>query len=221
MATFKEAFAAAKKAGKETFVYDGKLYTTEVAVKNANENDFLDVTNTSKVESKKTVKLKKNLWPLQSQLLSLYGSPSYVTPSFKKNNIGTAVLPYTMWMDNIRFDKFAMHKSCVDSFVRVMTYIWEANDKDYDKIKAQQLHVFSGCWNIRAKRGGSTASVHSWALAVDIAAPYNGLGKKPGYNKYSFTNESLIVKAFKEEGWIWGGDWSRPDGMHFQAARIV
>ena len=123
MATFKEAFAAAKKAGKESFVYDGKLYTTEVAVKDANVNDHVDVTNTSKVESSKTPKLKKNNWPLQSQLLSLYGSPSYVTPSFKKNNIGTAVLPYTMWMDTIRFDKIAMHKSCIDSFVRVMTYV--------------------------------------------------------------------------------------------------
>lgn len=221
MATFKEAFAAAKKAGKETFTYDGKLYTTEVAVKDANENDHIDVTNTSKFVAEKTTKLKKNNWPLQSQLLSLYGSPSYVSPSFRKNNIGTAILPYTMWMDNIRFDKIAMHKSCIDSFQRVMNYVWEANDKDYEKIKAQQLHVFSGCWNIRTKRGGSTASVHSWALAIDIAAPWNGMGKKPGYNKYSFTNDSVIVKAFKEEGWTWGGDWEkRPDGMHFQAARV-
>ena len=58
MATFKEAFAAAKKAGKETFVYDGKVYTTQVAVKDANVNANIDVTNTSKVETK-SVKLKK------------------------------------------------------------------------------------------------------------------------------------------------------------------
>jgi hypothetical protein len=25
---------------------------------------------------------------------------------------------------------------------------------------------------------------------------------------------------FKEEGWIWGGEWSPPDAMHVQAARI-
>jgi hypothetical protein len=221
MATFKDAFAAAKKKGKDTFVYDGKVYTTEVAVKDAHVNDHIDVTNVSKAELPvKATKLKKNVWPLQSELLKLYGSPSYVTPSFKRDNIGTAVLPYTMWMDTIRFDKIAMHKSCIDSFTRVMNYVWEANDKDYEKIKAQQLHVFSGCWNIRMKRGGSTASVHSWALAIDIAAPWNMMGKKPGYNKYSFTNDSVIVKAFKEEGWTWGGDWSRPDGMHFQAARV-
>ena len=30
MATFKEAFAAAKKAGKETFIHEGKVYTTEI-----------------------------------------------------------------------------------------------------------------------------------------------------------------------------------------------
>lgn len=163
--------------------------------------------------------LQKNDWPAQTELIKLYGEPSYEA-KFKKAHITSAKLPYTMWMDKIRFDKITMHSCCIDSFIRVMTHVWEENGKDYEKIQAQKLHVFSGCWNIRSKRGGSTASVHSWAMAVDIAAPWNGLGKTPGYNKYSFTNDSLIVKAFKEEGWIWGGDWKRADGMHFQAAHV-
>jgi hypothetical protein len=70
-------------------------------------------------------------------------------------------------------------------------------------------------------RGGSSLSTHAFGVAIDIAAPWNALGKKPGYNKHSFTEKSLIVQAFEAEGWVWGGRWERrPDGMHFQAARI-
>lgn len=219
MATFKEAFAAAKKAGKETFVYDGKLYTTEVAVKDAKEEGHIDVTNTVKESQVLTVsKLKKNVWPLQTELRKKFGTPDY-GGTFKKN-MTQIQLPYTMWMDDIKITKCWMNKICADSLVRVLTYVWDENGRDYDKIKAQQLHVFSGSWNIRNMRGGHSLSTHAFGLAIDIAAPYNALGKKPGYNKYSFTENSLIVKAFKEEGWVWGGPWSRPDGMHFQAARV-
>jgi hypothetical protein len=219
MATFKEAFAAAKKAGKETFVYDGKLYTTEVAVKDAKEEGHIDVTNTVKDSQVPTVsKLKKNVWPLQTELRKKFGTPDY-GGTFKKNMVSVN-LPYTMWMDDIKITKCWMNKICADSLVRVLTYVWDENGRDYDKIKAQQLHVFSGSWNIRNMRGGHSLSTHAFGLAIDIAAPYNALGKKPGYNKYSFTENSLIVKAFKEEGWVWGGPWSRPDGMHFQAARV-
>lgn len=220
MATFKEAFAAARKAGKDKFIFDGKVYTTEVAVKDADETKFIDVTNTVAPAKVATVsKLKKNVWPFQHELRQKFGTPDY-GGAFRKNMIQVN-LPYTMWMDDIRITKTWMNKSCADSLIRVLTYVWDENGRDYDKIKAQQLHVFSGTWNIRNMRGGSSLSTHAFGVAIDIAAPWNALGRKPGYNKHSFTDNSLIVKAFKEEGWIWGGDWERrPDGMHFQAARI-
>lgn len=220
MATFKEAFATARKAGKETFIYDGKLYTTQVATKEADETKFLDVTNTVKESNVPTVsKLKKNNWPAQSQLRAKFGVPDY-GGKFKQHMTQVS-LPYTMWMDDLKITKCWMNKSCSDSLVRVLTYVWDENGRDYDKIKAQQLHIFSGSWNIRNMRGGHSLSTHAFGLAIDIAAPYNALGKKPGYNKHSFTKDSLIVKAFKEEGWVWGGDWERrPDGMHFQAAIV-
>lgn len=219
MATFKEAFAAARKAGKETFIYDGKVYTTEVSVKEADETKFVDVTNTVS-DSKVTPvnKLKKNNWPLQSELRKKFGTPDY-GGKFKQH-MTKVNLPYTMWMDDTKITSCWMNKICADSLVRVLTHVWDANERDYDKIKAQQLHIFSGAWNIRNMRGGSSLSTHAYGLAIDIAAPYNMLGKKPGYNKYSFTEDSLIVKAFKAEGWVWGGPWSRPDGMHFQAAIV-
>jgi hypothetical protein len=219
MATFKEAFAAARKAGKDVFIYDGKVYTTKVAAKEADETKFVDVTNTVKDSSVVTVgRLKKNVWPLQSELRRKFGTPDY-GGTFKKNMVQVQ-LPYTMWMDDIKITKCWMNRSCSDSLIRVLTYVWDENGRDYDKIKAQQLHIFSGSWNIRNMRGGHSLSTHAFGVAIDIAAPYNALGKKPGYNKYSFTKDSLIVKAFREEGWTWGGEWTRGDGMHFQAARV-
>ena len=216
--TFKEEFAAARKANKETFLFDGKLYTTKVA--DIDETKFITVTNTVADSKVKTPpKIVKTNWPAQSELRSKFGVPDY-GGSFKKH-MTQVELPYTMWMDDIKITKCWMNKICAESLVRVLTRLWDANGRDYDKIKAQQLHIFSGAWNIRNMRGGASLSTHAYGLAIDIAAPYNALGKKPGYNKHSFTDESLIVRLFKEEGWTWGGDWQkRPDGMHFQAARV-
>lgn len=216
--TFKEEFAAARKANKETFLFDGKLYTTKVA--DIDETKFITVTNTVADSKVKTPpKIVKTNWPAQSELRSKFGVPDY-GGSFKKH-MTQVELPYTMWMDDIKITKCWMNKICADSLVRVLTRLWDANGRDYDKIKSQQLHIFSGAWNIRNMRGGASLSTHAYGLAIDIAAPYNALGKKPGYNKHSFTDESLIVRLFKEEGWTWGGDWQkRPDGMHFQAARV-
>ena len=215
---FKDAFAAARKAGKEKFIFDGKVYTTEVA----DESKHIDVTNTVKPlpPAKALPKLKSNKWPLQSELRAKFGTPSY-SGKFKKDNMVEVTLPYTMWMDEIKITKVWVNKLCADSLLRVLTYLWEFYGRDYDKIKSLGLHVFSGTWNIRPMRGGHNMSMHAWGLAIDIAAPYNALGKKPCYNKLSFTDDSEIVKAFKAEGWVWGGDWdSRFDTMHFQAARV-
>jgi hypothetical protein len=30
-----------------------------------------------------------------------------------------------------------------------------------------------------------------------------------------------VVEAFTSRGFAWGGDWRRPDGMHFELHRLV
>ena len=41
-------------------------------------------------------------------------------------------------------------------------------------------------------------------------------------SKHLFTDATLLVVKFKEQGWQWGGDWSAGsiDAMHVQAARV-
>jgi hypothetical protein len=76
-----------------------------------------------------------------------------------------------------------------------------------------QLKTWDGCFNVRKKRGASSASLHSWGIAIDINAAWNGFGKKP-------TMSPELVKCFTDAGFDWGGVWSKPDGMHFQLSNI-
>lgn len=78
---------------------------------------------------------------------------------------------------------------------------------------ASELKTWDGCYQVRRKRGGVSASLHSWGVAVDVNAAWNGMGKTP-------TLSSDFVQAFKDAGFDWGGDWFIKDGMHFQLSTI-
>jgi len=76
-----------------------------------------------------------------------------------------------------------------------------------------ELKTFDGCFNIRKQRGATSQSLHSWGVAIDVNAAWNGLGKEP-------TLSVGFVKCFTDAGFDWGGIWQRKDGMHFQLANI-
>jgi len=76
-----------------------------------------------------------------------------------------------------------------------------------------QIKTWDGCFNIRKKRSATSMSLHSWGIAIDINAAWNGFGRKP-------TMSPELVKCFTDAGFVWGGTWSKPDGMHFELSRI-
>jgi hypothetical protein len=77
-----------------------------------------------------------------------------------------------------------------------------------------ELRTWDGCYNIRKQRGSyKSMSLHSWGIAVDMNAAWNGLGSKP-----TFTPG--FVQCFVDAGFEWGGYWKRQDGMHFQLQKI-
>jgi hypothetical protein len=57
-------------------------------------------------------------------------------------------------------------------------------------------------------------SMHAFGLAVDINVSTNQLGTEGDMNP-------RIVEIFERWGFVWGGDWSRPDPMHFELGRLV
>ena len=79
--------------------------------------------------------------------------------------------------------------------------------------KVAELKTWDGCFNKRKKRGLSSMSLHSWGIAVDVNAAWNGLNMTP-------TLSPAFVKCFTDAGFDWGGVWTRKDGMHFQLANI-
>lgn len=82
-----------------------------------------------------------------------------------------------------------------------------------NSIKAQglekQLLTFDGCYMVRDVRSRpGSLSCHAYALAIDINAGFNPLG---GPSALSLE----LVKCFEDQGFAWGGSFSRCDPMHF------
>ncbi|MDR1617898.1 MAG: M15 family metallopeptidase [Treponema sp.] len=86
-----------------------------------------------------------------------------------------------------------------------------------------------GAYNWRAIRGSRRMSYHSWGLAVDI------LPKKQDHRAIYWLWErarngdwmlvppearwnppAAVIRAFENEGFIWGGKWALYDNMHFE-----
>lgn len=78
---------------------------------------------------------------------------------------------------------------------------------------SNKIRTYDGCFCVRNKRGGSSPSLHSWGLAVDINAAWNRMG-------HPSTQDQRLVACFTEAGFDWGGAWERPDAMHFQLTEI-
>lgn len=78
-----------------------------------------------------------------------------------------------------------------------------------------RFNRLGGVFNFRHKRGNSgELSTHAWGIAIDLNPRLGRLGNTKDAAAYP----RQIVQAFKERGFEWGGDWARPDAMHFQAA---
>ncbi len=79
---------------------------------------------------------------------------------------------------------------------------------------AGAVHSYSGCYASRyANRDPSQAiSHHTWGIALDVNVPENPYGAPPN-------QDPRMVAVFEEWGFIWGGTFVLPDGMHFEYRR--
>lgn len=85
--------------------------------------------------------------------------------------------------------------------------------------KAKELKTWDGLYNNRPIRGYEKKfaatqdpkylSTHAWGTAIDVNAAWNGLGKTP-------TLSAGFVKCFTDNGFVWGGNFKRVDGMHME-----
>lgn len=157
-----------------------------------------------------------NLWPLQSQAMSFYGDPRRA--GWLQENTIHVACPWPIHVGKIPVNSILIHKKCAESLQRVLLATWDILDRDATKIRAHHYDVYDGSYNLRLKRGGVSLSMHSFAAAIDWDASDNPFHT----TKHFFTDSDPLIVKFKEEGWVWGGDWSpgSVDGMHVQAARV-
>ncbi len=71
----------------------------------------------------------------------------------------------------------------------------------------------SGGYNPRNIAGTNTPSQHSFGRAIDVnwsENPRGAPGKMPA---------DIARQLAEKHGFVWGGDWSNPDPMHFEVSR--
>ncbi|WKL57223.1 M15 family metallopeptidase [Asticcacaulis sp. ZE23SCel15] len=168
--------------------------------------------------------MTKPVWPLQSQCKAFYGDPTSVirgapapNAEWERMHLVKVFIPWSAhasWDKDLRIRTLRVHSKCAASLERVLNAIWEAVGRDQNEIDRIGMSSVGGGHNWRLMRGGNALSTHSYGCAVDFDPERNGLGdNSPAMDK-------RVIKAFTDEGWVWGGQWKRPDGMHFQAARV-
>lgn len=157
-----------------------------------------------------------NNWPHQSECSTFYGNPR--DKNFEAHNIVSVPVPWLMvtaW-DGQRVKSIRVNRRCADSLARIMAVIWSAAGKSQDVINGWGLNLYGGGYNFRTMRGGKSLSMHAYGCAVDFDPSRNQQGDDDPY----LMDRPIVVAAFENEGWTWGGRWRNADGMHFQAAQV-
>lgn len=172
------------------------------------------------------------LFPKQDaqSMTNFYGQPWKVVstgivldPHFETINIRRIDAPYEMWMGETKITKIAINKKCADSLIRILTKIQKSISKS--ERKTFGLDQYGGGFNFRPIRGVDgkftvgKLSTHAYGAAIDLAPHLNPLGRF--YDPSKFMMPHQVITIFKDEGWVWGGDFkTRPDCMHFQATEV-
>ena len=151
-----------------------------------------------------------NPWPTQdfASLHKFYGEPG------DENNLVMIAFPYRMLYDGKIITKTRVHKKCAESLLKVLNDIKHLMECKVDI--QDEATDYGGCFNFRAKRGGTSWSLHAWGAAIDLDADDNTFK-----NHWPMQGDMPleIMEAFSRQGWISAGAFWNFDPMHFQATQ--
>lgn len=179
--------------------------------------ELLDIKSSPSIEVDQNVVVKPsyNNWPTQNynELVRYFGDVG--------TNQTSLLLPYKMklaWDLDTSVSKITCNAKVKDSLDRIFK-----NTVDHygmDAIRELHLDHFGGCLNVRKMRGGSSWSMHSWGIAVDLDPDRNRL--RWGRDKAVFAKKEYdpFWKIVEAEGGVSLGRERNYDWMHFQFAKL-
>jgi hypothetical protein len=139
-----------------------------------------------------------------------------ITDGWAKDNIVVVQVPQLVGVPGSLQDGAAhVHKKVSKQFLKLFDDWQSAN-------LTEKILTWGGSWVPRFVRGSRTSlSNHAWGTAFDINHQWNGLGIRPALRDEKGSVRDLVEIAY-QNGFYWGG-WfkSRPDGMHFEAYKII
>ncbi|HET7717413.1 MAG TPA: M15 family metallopeptidase [Bauldia sp.] len=142
-----------------------------------------------------------------------HGGRIVIPAAWTNANLGEADTPA---LGAVGQSTLLVHKKAIGSFERVFKAIAAAG-------LVNRILTYDGLFVPRHK-GWNPArglSSHSWGIAIDLNARWNGYGV-PAAAAGAYGSVRELVPYFAAEGFAWGGYFSPPyeDGMHFELARL-
>lgn len=135
-----------------------------------------------------------------------------ITNNWDKDNIIKIMVPQLIPLKGTATVYF--HKKGANQLIKLFKD-WEA---------AGLLHkvlTYEGAYNPRFVRGSKTVlSNHAFGTAFDINYSWNKLGAVPALVGQKGSVRALVNIAHNN-GFYWGGHFSRKDGMHFEIAKVL
>lgn len=141
-----------------------------------------------------------------------------ITSGWERENIVTVTIPQLKGKPvygKISSGRMRFHKKGVEQ-LKSMWAAWEAAGL------LELVLTYEGSYMARFIRGSrTTLSNHAYGTAFDINLQWNRLGQIPAAaGKHGSVRE--LVPIANEHGFFWGGHFkNRPDGMHFEVAKLL
>lgn len=128
-----------------------------------------------------------------------------------QNNLETIITPYGTISFNGQNGAAKALKSALEN---AKTYEKEQNPKII-----QFVLPIMGTFNYRYVQGTGRLSPHAFGIAIDLNksnSDYWKWAKKEDASKRIASYPKELVKAFEENGFVWGGKWAKFDILHFE-----
>ena len=151
-----------------------------------------------------------------NQIIKRYGQPNETGAGY----LTVIQLPYPMrlaWDLDVKVTRMSCHKDVEDKLLAVFNDL--LCHYGYDEIVRLGIDLFGGCFNYRRMRGGSSWSLHSWGIAIDLDPARNKLKESKRTARFARPEYKPMIDIFYKHGFISLGVEKNFDFMHFEIAK--